>query len=85
MFKMLVETKYVDRIFIHGTLKKALCELAIKKGELVKGRDSLASETLRRLRPDPQHHNHFHIRVKCGKDQTLCKQMIDPAKDSGCF
>lgn len=85
MFKVLAQTKLVDRIFIHGTLKKALCELAIKNGELVKGRDSLASDILSRMRPDPQHHNHFHIRAKCGKDQVLCKQMVDPAKDSGCF
>ncbi|MNJ98484.1 Penicillin-insensitive murein endopeptidase precursor [compost metagenome] len=85
MFKMLVNTKLIDRIFIHKTLKASFCELAIKKGELVKGRDSLASETLRRLRPDTDHHNHFHLRAKCAKGQTRCKQMIDPVNDSGCF
>ncbi|MGZ3773962.1 MAG: penicillin-insensitive murein endopeptidase [Pseudobdellovibrionaceae bacterium] len=87
LFKFAVKTKYVDRIFLHKVLKKALCNLAIEKGELEKGKnDGLAYETLRRLIADPSSHdNHFHMRVKCSKSQIRCRQMAEPAQGSGCF
>lgn len=86
LFKFIVNTKLVDRIFIHKTLKNALCQLAIKQGELRKGDTStLAAETLRRLIPEPAHDNHFHLRVKCSSAQVRCRQMAEPATGSGCF
>lgn len=86
LFKDVVQTKYIDRIFIHKVLKKALCEIAIKNGELQKDKnEGLAYETLRRLIPDTDHHNHFHLRVKCSSAQVRCRQMADPAPGSGCF
>lgn len=85
LFKFIVQTQMVDRIFVHNTLKKALCEMAIKSGELVKDQNSLASETLRRLSHEAGHANHFHLRIKCGKGQIRCRQMTDPAAVSGCF
>ncbi|WP_374029843.1 penicillin-insensitive murein endopeptidase [Bdellovibrio bacteriovorus] len=86
LFKQAVQTQLVDRIFIHKTLKKALCAHAIKAGELQKGQNTgLAHETLRRLIADTDHHNHFHLRVKCSKAQVRCRQMAEPAPGSGCF
>lgn len=86
LFKNVVDTQLVDRIFIHKVLKKALCDLAIKNDELHRDRnDGLAQETLRRLIPDADHHNHFHIRVKCSSAQVRCRQMAEPAQGSGCF
>lgn len=86
LFKEVVQTKYIDRIFIHGVLKKSLCELAIKNGELQKDtKDGVAYETLRRLIPEKDHHNHFHLRVKCSSAQSLCRQMAEPVNTSGCF
>lgn len=87
LFKYIVKTQYVDRIFIHKVLKKALCSLAIQKGELEKGKNvGLAYETLRRLNPDEEFHdNHFHLRVKCSKAQKRCRQMAEPKPGSGCF
>lgn len=86
LFKETVKTQLIDRIFIHGALKKALCEHAIKRGELKPGdTQSLAAQTLRRLIPEQAHHNHFHLRVKCSKAQVRCRQMAEPAQGSGCF
>lgn len=86
LFKGVVQTQLIDRIFIHKVLKKSLCELAIKNGELKKGDTSgLAYETLRRLRPDVDHNNHFHLRVKCSSAQVRCRQMAEPPQGSGCF
>ncbi len=86
LLKFAVSTKYVDRIFIHQTLKTVLCQLAIKNGEIKEGqKDGDAYELLRRLRPEKNHYNHFHMRVKCSKTQVRCRQMADPAPGTGCF
>lgn len=86
LFKEVVSTQLIDRIFIHNTLKKALCTHAIQKGELVKGdTQSLAAQTLRRLISEPAHNNHFHLRVKCSKAQVRCRQMAEPVNTTGCF
>lgn len=85
LFKEVVNTQLIDRIFIHGTLKKALCEHAIATGELRKGdMQSLAAQTLRRLISEKDHHNHFHLRVKCSKAQVRCRQMAEPVNTTGC-
>lgn len=85
LFKEVVNTQLIDRIFIHGTLKKALCEHAIATGELKKGdMQSLAAQTLRRLISEKDHHNHFHLRVKCSKAQVRCRQMAEPVNTTGC-
>lgn len=86
MFKRLVNTKLIDRIFIHRVLKKEICGLAIKKGEISADQKSGdVYQTLRRLIPDTQHNNHFHLRVKCSKAQIRCRQMADPVQTTGCF
>lgn len=86
LFKKVVSTKIIDRIFIHRVLKKSLCNLAISNGELTKDMTSgLAHETLRRLIADTTHDDHFHLRVKCSSDQVRCRQMAEPAAGSGCF
>lgn len=86
MFKKVQETGFIDRIFIHPLMKKKLCEHAIKLGELTKGDSkSLAAQTLRRLIPEKDHHDHYHLRVKCSSAQVRCRQMAEPPQGSGCF
>ncbi len=86
LFKTLNRTKLVDRIFIHKTLKKALCEFAIAKGEIhQEDTQGEAFEILRRLSGDVDHNTHFHLRIKCSSAQVRCRQLPDPAKASGCF
>ncbi|UYL09768.1 penicillin-insensitive murein endopeptidase [Bdellovibrio sp. SKB1291214] len=81
LFKYAVSSKFVDRIFIHPTLKKSLCTYAQNQGEM----DSpLAKETLRRLVSEVNHYNHFHMRVKCSESQIRCRQMADPKPGTGC-
>ncbi|MFS4460895.1 penicillin-insensitive murein endopeptidase [Bdellovibrio sp. HCB2-146] len=86
LFKMVNKTKLVDRIFIHKTLKKALCQLAIKNGEIEKSdKSGDVYETLRRLSADTDHNTHFHLRLKCSKAQIRCRQLPEPAAGTGCF
>lgn len=86
LFKAIIGTQIIDRIFIHEVLKKSLCDLAQAKGELQKGKEvGLAAETLRRLRADKEHNTHFHLRIKCSKNQLRCRQMAEPPAGSGCF
>ncbi|QDK46404.1 hypothetical protein DOM22_15135 [Bdellovibrio sp. ZAP7] len=81
LFKYSVSSKFVDRIFIHPTLKKSLCSYAQSQGEMS---TDLAKETLRRLVPEVNHYNHFHMRIKCSKSQVRCRQMADPKPGTGC-
>jgi penicillin-insensitive murein endopeptidase len=81
LFKYAVSSKFVDRIFIHPTLKKSLCTYAQNQGEMD---TDLAKDTLRRLVPEVNHYNHFHIRIKCSESQERCKQMADPKPGTGC-
>ena len=86
LFKALISSKKVDRIFLHREVKKALCQHAIAAGELrAQDKNTLVFETFRRLIPDLQHNSHFHLRLKCPKDQKRCRQMVEPPKVSGCY
>lgn len=86
LFKKVVNTRLIDRIFIHKTLKQALCRVAINNGEITRDtKTGLAHETLRRLIADTTHNTHFHLRVKCSSDQVRCRQMAEPAAGPGCF
>ncbi len=85
MFKVLVSQGNVDRIFIHPTLKKELCSVAIKKGELKPDEtQGSAFEALRVMRPEVHHRDHFHLRLKCSTAQPRCRQMALLAKQTGC-
>lgn len=72
----------VDRIFVDGQIKKALCDMAQKQGMLANG--GRAVEVLRRLRPAAGHDNHFHLRIRCSPQQPRCRMMAEPAAGSGC-
>ncbi|MGE5085521.1 MAG: penicillin-insensitive murein endopeptidase [Bacillota bacterium] len=86
LFKYVTSSNFVDRIFVHPGLKKALCDNAIKNGEINEStRSGVAYETLRRLRPEKSHDNHFHLRIKCSESQIRCRQMAEPAQGTGCF
>lgn len=86
LFKSLVKSNNVDRIFIHPRLKDGLCKLATKNGEITGDQGSgVAYEALRRLRPEPSHDNHFHLRLQCSSAQKLCRMMLPPEEGAGCF
>ena len=86
LFKYITSSNFVDRIFVHPGLKKAFCDHAIKNGEIKEStRSGVAYETLRRLRPEKNHDDHFHLRIKCSESQIRCRQMAEPAQGTGCF
>lgn len=85
MFKMLVSQGNVDRIFIHPVLKKELCGVASRKGDLKpSATDGAVFETLRVMRPEVHHDDHFHLRLKCSTAQPRCRQMAPPKNVTGC-
>lgn len=85
LFKSLVATNIVDRIFIDGKMKKELCEIASRAGEIKSGSAwGVPFEALRILRHAGGHANHFHLRLKCTKSQPRCRQMEAPKKATGC-
>ena len=63
----------VARIFIHPTIKKALCTAA--------GEDNA---WLSKVRPWWGHHYHFHIRMNCPEGSVGCKNQPAPPAVSGC-
>ncbi|WP_413584974.1 penicillin-insensitive murein endopeptidase [Bdellovibrio sp. HCB274] len=81
LFKYTVSSKFVDRIFIHPTLKKSMCSYAQSQGE---ANTAQGKEVLRRLVSEVNHYNHFHLRIKCSKSQVRCRQMAEPAPGTGC-
>lgn len=86
LYKVIVRTQLIDRIFIHETLKKEICKIAIKNGEVNKDTKSgPVYETLRRLVADRDHITHFHLRAKCSSAQVRCRQMAEPRPGTGCF
>jgi penicillin-insensitive murein DD-endopeptidase len=63
----------VDRIFVHPTVKRLLCEAP----------RSAKMAWQPRIRPWWGHHDHFHVRLRCPTDSPLCLAQ-DPVPDDGC-
>jgi penicillin-insensitive murein endopeptidase len=63
----------VARIFVHPSIKKAVCEAA--------GNDR---GWLRKIRPWWGHHYHFHIRLKCPPGHAGCRNQSPPPPGDGC-
>jgi penicillin-insensitive murein endopeptidase len=81
LFKFLVKTTPVSRIFVDASIKKMLCKFADDSGEI---RDPDTVETLRRLRPQDLHRTHFHLRISCPPNDHECTPQSGPATGSGC-
>lgn len=84
LIKAAWNTNSLDRVFVDAKIKRALCEHAKSKGELASNGTGSAAELLRRLRPTPGHATHWHLRLKCSKEQPRCRQMGEPPRGSGC-
>jgi len=63
----------VDRIFVDPGIKKMVCE----------DKATAKAPWQARLRPWWNHHDHFHVRLKCPPDSPLCVPQ-DPPADDGC-
>ncbi len=91
LFQGLVASGRVGRIFVDGAIKGALCDLArldTRASRLDRGlseeqpRDT--AETLRALRPYPNHDNHFHVRLTCPTESPRCVPQEPPPQGPGC-
>jgi penicillin-insensitive murein endopeptidase len=90
-------TYYHDQvymIFVHSSIKKAMCAEAKRVGDLGtsdKGTDPIVLNALRRLYPESGHHNHFHVRLRCPKwdDKKGKVNCVNPKSDllevTGCW
>ncbi len=67
--------KAVARIFVHPSIKKAMCDWSKKDKE---------RSWLRKLRPWYGHHYHFHVRLACPKGSRGCKNQAPPPPGPGC-
>jgi penicillin-insensitive murein endopeptidase len=82
LFKLIVASKHINRIFLSPAMKKKVCAHA-KTNELMS--DELTQETLRRLRPISKHTTHFHIRMVCPVgSQAVCDDQEEPPAGTGC-
>ena len=64
----------VARIFVHPPIKGELCRWS--KGQKNRG-------WLKKVRPYYGHHYHFHIRIKCPKGASGCRNQNPPAPKDG--
>lgn len=81
LFRYLIMNQPVERIFVDAAIKKAFCTYA-KKNNLTA--DPEYKETLRRLRVEALHTNHFHMRLYCPKTDTACKSQAAVPAGTGC-
>lgn len=91
--KMIKQNRYVtvlDRVFVHPAVKRAICSWSKSRGLTA---NPEAAEILKRIVATRQtrsngrafinHHDHFHVRLKCSPYYPLC---ISPTQDpqEGC-
>lgn len=76
-----VQQTVLNRVFVDQAVKKGFCAWAKKNGIINKPFDA---EILRRLRAEPGHKDHFHVRLKCSPYYPLCRNQPDPPPGTGC-
>jgi len=82
LLKEIVLQKGVGRIFVDPKIKKKFCDKNLTidaKADL-----STRTEVLRRLRPYPNHDDHFHMRIECPARDGRCVAQEEPPVGSGC-
>lgn len=86
LFKVGYQTGLVDVTFLDEKIKGALCKMALQNNEISSYKDdkSFAGQVLSRLIPWTGHQHHFHLRMKCTKNQPRCRQTIYGYKGTGC-
>jgi len=68
-FKLVVSSTRVSRIFVSPTIRKAFFRYS--KQDLFTSLEE-KEEVLRRLRPEPGHNTHFHLRLDCPPRSPSC-------------
>lgn len=73
MIRTVAERPEVDRIFVNGGIKKALCDSKHKN-----------SAWMQKVRPWWGHNSHFHVRLKCPEGSPQCEQQAAVPPGNGC-
>lgn len=81
VFRWLVRTGQVDRIFVAKGIKEHLCR---NSQNLEHNSPAERVEILRRLRPIRNHENHFHLRLLCPEGDVKCVGTPPLPEDHGC-
>ncbi len=81
LFNFIVQNAPVTRIFVDKAVKKSMCELAIKRGQL---NDQNIIRMLSLLVIENLHKTHFHLRLSCPSQDKKCTPQSLPSMDSGC-
>jgi penicillin-insensitive murein endopeptidase len=71
------EAGEVDRIFVNPVIKRALCTAPPTAPEEDRS-------WLKKIRPWWGHHDHFHVRLACPKESTLCEAQTPLPDGDGC-
>jgi penicillin-insensitive murein DD-endopeptidase len=79
LLQILTNTSRVTRIFVDPVIKKSFCEYAKATGQFQSNQ-----ETLRALRPWPNHDDHFHVRLSCPNRSPRCVAQDPPPPGDGC-
>lgn len=77
LLRLAAEDPAVDRIFVHWTIKRAMCSAFGRLG----GRNR---PWLARLRPWYGHDDHFHVRLRCPAGSPACAQQAAVPPGDGC-
>jgi penicillin-insensitive murein endopeptidase len=82
LLKAFVGQGNVVRIFVDPEIKRAFCGQSKKLDPF--GTNSRRTSVLRRLRPYPNHDDHFHVRIRCPANSPKCVAQEEPPTGSGC-
>ncbi|MFS1522946.1 penicillin-insensitive murein endopeptidase [Microbulbifer sp. 2304DJ12-6] len=72
ILRLAAQDKRVERIFVHPTIKRHLCEITGSN-----------REWLRKVRPWWGHNYHFHVRLTCPRNDSTCKPQA-PVRTEPC-
>lgn len=84
-FQFLMDSGRVDRIFVDPAIKRTLCTYAkTPLGVPPAGPQPDVIETLRHLRPYPNHADHAHVRLTCPDTSPKCIAQVAVPPGDGC-
>ncbi|MBS1963407.1 MAG: penicillin-insensitive murein endopeptidase [Bdellovibrionales bacterium] len=82
LLRSVVARGNISRIFVDPEIKRLFCKQSAKIEPMLS--EDIRTEVLRRLRPYPNHDDHFHMRVKCPETSPKCLAQEEPPQGSGC-
>ncbi len=79
------ENNPVIAMFVDTEIKKYMCNWAKNQaGENINDPNSCAFKTLRAMKYEPGHHNHFHMRLRCPGNRDCRNATVSLGRGTGC-